>query len=163
MSDTSGIRRAHVEFAYLAERRELLPVLTRWFEAEWPVYYRPDGPSDAKQDLQAYSNRDALPVGLVAFHQGTPCGFAVLKREPFPSHSHLFPWIGAAFVQPRLRRQGIGRLLIEALEREASRSGYSSVYCATGTAASLLERSGWRLLAEVIHQGQPVAIYEKVL
>lgn len=152
-----------IGFAYLAERRDLLPVLTRWFEAEWPDYYGLAGPGNAGQDLQTYANRDVLPVGLVAFHEGVPCGFAVLKSEPFPSHPQLFPWIGAAFVQPQLRRQGIGALLIEAMEREAMRFGFRKVYCATGTAASLLERRGWRVLTQVIHQDQPVAIYEKAL
>jgi GNAT superfamily N-acetyltransferase len=111
----------------------------------------------------AYTNRGSVPVGLVAFQQGEPCGFAALKREAFPSHPHLLPWAGAAYVKPSMRRQGIGRSLLLALEQEARALGHSRIYCATGTSASLLERCGWHLLERVQHEGQGVGVYEKAL
>jgi GNAT superfamily N-acetyltransferase len=152
-----------VVVSHLAEQQHLLPTLQAWFESEWPAYYCAGGRGNAKRDLLAYANRGSVPVGLIAFRQGEPCGFAALKREAFPSHPHLVPWAGAAYVKPSMRRQGVGRCLLVALESEARALGYSRIYCATGTSASLLERCDWQLLEHVQHEGGQVGIYEKAL
>ena len=147
----------------LAERPELLPKLQVWFESEWPSYYGPGQRGNAESDLLAYSNQGSLPVGVVALLNGVACGFAALKKEPFPSHPHLLPWVGAAVVDPSLRGQGIGRELLLALEAEARALQYTRIYCATATAVSLLDRCGWQLLERVVHEGQQVCVYEKAL
>jgi len=147
----------------LAVVPELLPLLEGWFVAEWPDYYGPGRRGNAQQDLRAYCNIGSLPVGMVAFSQGQPCGFAALKSEPFPSHPHLFPWAGAAYVQPSLRRQGIGAALLRALEAQGAQLGHTHLYCATATSATLLLRCGWRLLEVVPHEATQVGIYERAL
>ena len=101
--------------------------------------------------------------GLVAFLGGQACGFAALKSEPFPSHPHLMPWAGAAFVRPSLRRRGIGQALLLALEAEARSLGYSRLYCATATAVPLLQRCGWQVLDRVLHEDHEVIVFEKLL
>ena len=152
-----------VSLRHLAEHPELLPRLQVWFESEWPSWYGLAGRGDAEQDLQAYSNRGSVPVGLVALRGSELCGIAALKREAFSSHPQLLPWVGAALVEPSLRGQGIGRQLIEGLEAEARVLGYRKVYCATGTATSLLERCHWQLIERVAHEGQQVSVYERAL
>ena len=153
----------HASIEYLEVRPEFIPDLTQWFESEWPEYYGLSGRGSAAADLQSYANRSALPIGLVALIDEVPCGFIALKAEPFQTHPHLFPWVGAAYVRPHLRRQGIGQTLITAAEVEAKKLGHGTLYCATGTAATLLERCGWKLRERVLHQDQDIAIYEKAL
>ena len=140
---------------------EMRVIVQGWFEEEWPTHYGPA--ASAATDVQAYSRDFGLPRGFVAFVNGTACGFAALKSEPFPSHPELAPWAGAAYVRPELRGCGIGQALLRAVEAEAARLGHSHVYCATATSASLLQRSAWQLLDVVIHEGQNVGIYEKAL
>lgn len=147
----------------LAEHRHLLPTLEGWFESEWPAWYGAGGRGSARQDLLAYANLGSVPFGLVAFESGVACGFVALKREAFPSHPHLSPWVGAAYVEPSLRRRGIGRALLLALEPHARSLGYARIYCATGTAGWLLLRCGWLLLAHAGHEGQNVGVHEKAL
>lgn len=147
----------------LAAHPESLPVLAEWFRSEWPSWYGPGGPGNAEQDLLAYSNEGSLPVGVVAFRNGALCGVAALKAHSIPSHAHLAPWAAAGFVMPSLRGQGIGAILLSALEIEAMALGYSRIYCGTGTAASLLQRSKWRFMETVQHEGQGIGIYEKAL
>ena len=147
----------------LAQNLDLIPTVETWFEAEWPAYYGHCGRGSAKSDLLAYANGDDLPFGLVAFRYGVACGFGALKREAFPSHPHLSPWAGAAYVVPSLRGLGLGAALLSALEAQAKKLGHSHIYCATGTSESLLQRNGWSLLSHVLHDGQQVGVYEKVL
>jgi len=154
---------ASVTLCHLAEHPELLSRLQVWFESEWPSWYGMAGRGNAEQDLQSYSNRGTVPVGLVALRGSRLCGVAALKSEAFPSHPQLSPWVGAALVEPSLRRQGIGRRILEGLESEARILGYRKVYCATGTATSLLERCDWQLIERVEHEGQQVSVYERSL
>jgi GNAT superfamily N-acetyltransferase len=151
-----------VEIRYLADEPGVLPTLRRWFESEWPGYYG-HGEGDVVKDLAAYASKGSVPLGLVAFQAGKPCGFVALKRESFPTHPHLSPWAGAAYVEPRLRRQGIGAALLLALEPEARVLGLQRIYCATSTSVSLLQRCHWQLLESVNHEGHQVSIYEKAL
>jgi GNAT superfamily N-acetyltransferase len=154
---------APVSIRYLAEHPESLSTLQAWFESEWPSYYSSGGRGNARQDLLSYSNRGCVPVGLIAIRGSELCGIAALKNEPFPSQPHLSPWVGAALVKPSMRRQGIGRLLIQGLESEAKALGQQKIYCATATSATLLERCAWQLIERIQHEGQHVCVYEKTL
>ena len=147
----------------LDAHHDLLPLLQTWFETEWPSYYGPNGPGDAEFDLRAFANRGSLPVGVVAFRNGSVCGVAALKAESIASHRHLVPWAAAGLVVPSLRGRGIGAHLLAALECAARELGYEFIYCATSTAQSLLERCGWQLLEHVNHEGERLGVYRKAL
>lgn len=148
---------------YLADHPEVLPSLEELFLSEWPGYYGPGGPGNARDDLLAYSNREGLPIGLVAFIGDEPCGVAALKAESISTRKHLSPWIGGGVVVPRLRRQGIGVQLVTALEDVARNLGYPAIYSGTSSAGSLLERADWCFIEQLQYNGESVAIYKKVL
>ena len=133
------------------------------FEAEWPSWYGPGGPGHAHADLQSFANeRGALPVGVIALAPGNlPLGVAALKAASIPGQSHRSPWAAAGYVVPAWRRQGIGALLLAALVAEAARLGHETVYCATGTAQSLLVRQGWSFVESVVHDGHPLQVFRR--
>lgn len=144
----------------LSHRRELMPLVGDWLRSEWPNWYGTDGPGDLARDVEGFAaDPTALPVGLVAFRDGVPVGFGALKQESIASHQHLSPWAAAGFVLPAHRRHGIGAALLRALVRHGADLGFGRIYCATATAASLLERSGWQLQEEIVHASAPLRIY----
>jgi GNAT superfamily N-acetyltransferase len=146
----------------LARHVQHVAVLAAWFRQEWPDWYGPGGRGCAQTDLQAFaSSQTKLPVGLVVLQEGVPIGVGALKAESLPSHRHLSPWAAAGFVVPAFRGQGIGGLLLAALVSHAHRLGYSSVYCGTATAISLLRRNGWSEIDRIEHEGQALAIFQK--
>jgi GNAT superfamily N-acetyltransferase len=147
----------------LAAHREAIPLLQRWFAAEWPSYYGANGPGDAWHDLQSFANVGSLPVGMVALRDGKVCGVAALKAESIASHRHLCPWAAAGVVEPSARGQGIGAKLLIALEEQARTLGFRRIFCGTSTAASLLQRCGWQLMERIIHDGHDLGIYSKAL
>ena len=145
----------------LARHRGHVPLLASWFRQEWPAWYGPGGRGDAATDLQSFaSSESVLPVGLVVLHEGIPIGTGALKRDSLPTHLHLSPWAGAGFVLPAFRGRGVGAMLLAALVSHARALGYSSVYCATGTAISLLHRCGWSEFERTEHEGEPLVIFQ---
>ena len=147
----------------LAQHRDALSTLATWFEREWPSYYGPAGPGDARADLEAYGNTDGLPIGVAAFIGNELCGVAALKADSIASHAHLGPWAAAGLVAPRHRKHGIGAALVGALESLAARLGYRRIYCATNSANRLLERRGWHVLERAESDGERVDVYVKDL
>ena len=145
----------------LREHSGCIPLFARCFEQEWPAWYGPGGQGNAMADLTAFANpAGELPVGVVArVADGAWVGVAALKAVSLPQFAHLRPWAAAGYVAAGLRRQGIGAALLDGLLAQARRLGFATVYCATATAGSLLERQRWRLLARVTHDGRPIAIY----
>lgn len=144
----------------LARHSMLVPLLAAWFVAEWPAWYGSGGQGDVLEDLQAFAASDAnLPIGFVAFDEGSPIGAGALKAESIPTHRHLSPWAAAGFVVPARRRQGIGGVLLQAMVVHARALGHPHVYCGTSTAESLLRRSGWSAIKVTRHAGAPLTIF----
>lgn len=148
---------------FLANHPETLPVLESWFKAEWPEWYGPRGRGNARQDLRAYATRGSLPVGLVGFVGRKPVGLVVLKASSISGRPDLAPWAAAGLVHPAYRRRGFGYKLLLALEGVAKEMGFENIYCATASAALLLERSGWAYVDQSEAHGQEVAVYRKSL
>ena len=75
-----------------------------------------------------------------------PAALRPSRRNPLPATPRLAPGPARAVVPAALRRQGIGRALLQGLEAQARGLGLPRLYCATATSASLLQRCGWRLI-----------------
>ena len=133
----------------LAEIPEVIPVLARWFVAEWEPYYGPNGSGNAETDLQAALDPHRLPRCLVALDtDGEPVGTVSLRQESLPSHRHLGPWLAALLVEPSSRRAGIGTALVATLEDEARHAGFEQVYTAADAAFGLFSGRGWRHIGD---------------
>lgn len=100
-------------------------------------------------------------MGVIALQSGILCGVAALKRESIASHAHLSPWAAAGFVHPSVRRQGIGALLLAALEHQARELGFRRIHCGTSSAQALLEACADALRRRVRRtRPQPVRLHQ---
>lgn len=149
-----------ISFALLSNHPEVRSVVADWLRSEWPSWYGAGGRGSADEDVRQYSQVNQLPLGLVAFADGVPCAFGVLKEDQVPGFEDAAPWLGAGYVLPSLRGQGVGLSLVRALESEAVRLGYKSVCCATSTAQSLMARAGWSYAGASSLGGKQVAVYQ---
>ncbi|MCX2862372.1 GNAT family N-acetyltransferase [Paucibacter sp. PLA-PC-4] len=147
----------------LAHHPEAVPTLVAWFEAEWPGWYC-TGRGDAAADLQGFARLEGLPLGLIALDKhGRLLGIAALKAQSIVSHGHLSPWAAVGCVDPARRGQAIGLQLLRGLEARAAAQGLEHLYCATGSADSLLRRASWQAIERIAHEGQALTIYRKPL
>jgi GNAT superfamily N-acetyltransferase len=147
--------------ASLADHKDWLPTLARWLENEWPDWYGPDGPGNAMDVLEEAAHRDRLPVAVIALRGGVPCGISMLRRtDAAAARTGYGPWVGGGLVPAELRGQGIGARLLAAMEGEARRLGFATIYSTRG-AQRLLERCGWESVGTITHEGAPLSIYRK--
>ncbi|MDP6388706.1 MAG: GNAT family N-acetyltransferase [Alphaproteobacteria bacterium] len=148
---------------HLADVPEAIPILVRWFVEEWEPYYGPDGPGDAERDLTACCNRDELPVGLLALDgEGKVVGTAALKSESVETHRHLSPWLAALVVARDRRGERIGSVLVTAVEDEARRLGFDSLYVAEDSSSGIMPRQGWIPMKEGVPSlRDPMTIYRR--
>lgn len=146
--------------APLADVPEAIPLLTQWFTEEWEPYYGPGGPGDARRDLVECCNRDRLPLALVALDAGGGViGTAALKPRSLDSHPHLGPWLAALLVPRGRRRERIGSALVAAVENEALRLGFGSLYTGTSRLSGTLRRRGWQARESAPSLRGPVTIF----
>ena len=95
------------------------------------------------------AGRNQLPITLVAIDPaGDALGAVALGRtDDGLSNSERrerSPWLVGMVVRSDVRRQGIGTLLVMALERLAADHGYSQVWVATGgDAVGFYRACGW--------------------
>jgi len=149
---------------HLMDAPGAVPTLTQWFVDEWTPWYGPDGQGDADADLAACHSRTGLPLCLVALNtNGTVLGTVALKTESIGSELGVGPWLAALLVAEENRGQGIGGMLIDAIEGQAWSLGFDAIYCSTDSAETLLTRRGWRPYGTSQSLRGPVSIYCKQL
>jgi hypothetical protein len=94
---------------YLADHKELIPILARWMHEEWGYLY-PEHTIEIRERLVAErSNKDRIPLTLVAIEDGKPVGTVCLMAHDMDTRPELTPWLASLYVEkksppPRHRR-----------------------------------------------------------
>lgn len=152
-----------MKICHLFEAPECIPTLAGWFAEEWEPIYGEKGSGDAEADLRAGTQRDALPLWLVALdEQSLPLGTVALKTQSVDSHRHLAPWISSLIVGATHQRQGVGTALVEAIIGEARRLNFKHLYVAAdraSIAAGLFKKYAWDAIDEAPTYRGPVTVY----
>jgi ribosomal protein S18 acetylase RimI-like enzyme len=95
---------------------------------------------------QGLARLDPNEIGLVAEHEHKVIGFVVLI---FPSFLTQNPKISGIYIHPNFMRQGIGRQLLESVERLVIEKGYDSIDVTSSlVAVSFYEQSGYHFVRE---------------
>ena len=150
---------AMAEIALLADYPETIPTLARWFRAQWPEYYAERNPAEIAQDFYEDTNRDSLPVRLVAFAGGELAGTITLRAHAIWTLPEYHPGLGGLLVVERHRSRGIGTELVSAGMNLARELGYERVYATTVNARGILERLGWMFVRAVSHDDEQLLLY----
>jgi GNAT superfamily N-acetyltransferase len=148
-----------IEITFLADYPEVIPTLVHWFRAQWPEYYAGRTLADIAQDFYLEAQRSGLPVRLVAFADGELAGTITLREQAASTLPEYHPGLGGLFVGEQYRGRGIGTALVKAGTDVAREQGYKKVYATTVTARGILERLGWKLVREVLHNDEQLVLY----
>ncbi len=147
-----------LELAYLADHREVIPILARWHHAEWRQLI-PDWPLElAESELRSHTARRAPSTTIVALEDGTPVGSASLLEEDMPEFPPIGPWLASVYVAPGCRGRGIGGRLVDRIIEEAGAQGVGRLYLFTSGARRYYETRGWQVFRPI-----PVSGHEGVI
>lgn len=134
----------------IADAPQAVAATALLMQTEWPDYYGPAGPGDAKADLRARCNGSALPTGFVALlADGIPAATVALAGTSHGAAGSEGPWLVGLVTAPGWRGRGLASALVAAVEAEARHAGYARLYCTTNGAAGLLLRRGWATAREL--------------
>jgi GNAT superfamily N-acetyltransferase len=150
-----------MRIAYLADHEEVIPILAEWFYREWSYLYPGKTIDDVRNAIRERTNRDAIPVALVAFEGTTLVGTVCLKTHDMDSRPDLSPWLAGLYVAESWRGQGMGTALVKAIEQKAKALGIRKLYLYTPSAESFYLRMAWWTKETTEYHGARVTIMEK--
>jgi predicted N-acetyltransferase YhbS len=152
------------EIDYLADHRDVIPVVAKWIFEEWSFLYTGKTVHIVEKLLQTRLHKKVLPLTLVAFKTGKPVGTVSLKEFEIESRRDLTPWVTSLYVVKRRRGQGIGAGLMKAVEEKAARLGIKKLYLFTadsGLASRFYSKLGWKAKEKTQFSSFPIIVMVK--
>jgi len=143
---------------YLADHPEAVATLAQWQHAEWG-HIRPDDTVEKRaMRLRSWSNRDRIPLTVVAFEAGDVLGSASLIAHDMETRMELTPWLAGVFVGEQYRRRGVGAQLVRRVMAEAGELKVPLLYLYTVHSEHFYTALGWTLLERTSYRDHKVVI-----
>ncbi len=155
-----------MDVRYLADHQEAVPILAAWIYDEWSYLYPEMTLHHVISFLQERSNKEKLPLALVAFEAGEPVGTVSLKMFDMETRSDLSYWLTSLYVAKQWRRKRIGSRLVAAAEKKAAELGICKLYLFTTDVALpglFYSKLGWTVKENMMYRSYPIIIMEKDL
>ena len=154
-----------LEFAFLADRVDALPIISKWYFEEWGHLLENDSIERMRDRMRDYMNRDQIPFILLGIDDNEVVGAAQLKyremAEMFPDKEH---WLGGVYVATDHRGQRYGPQIVEQIVNIAPRYGVQTLHLQTNALdGGLYARLGWTPYAQVKNNGLDVLVMERHL
>ncbi len=134
--------RQQITLAYLFDHPDCVDVCASWAFGQWGSQ-RGGTLTRAQKKFAASTDRNSLPLTMLALAESKPAGMISLWETDLPGRGDLSPWLASLFVHPFYRGQGLAGLLARRIETEAVRLGFSALYLVTETEAAFYEKIGW--------------------
>ncbi len=135
-----------------------MPVLASWFYEEWGRGDPANAIERVEQRLRGRMKRDSVPITLVGFMAGQLVASASIKIREMETHPQYEHWLGAVFVEPPYRGQGIGSQIVQYTVSEARRLGVGQLYLYTRSHEAFYTHLGWKPIERPRYQGRPAVI-----
>ncbi|MEX0963261.1 MAG: GNAT family N-acetyltransferase [Pseudohongiellaceae bacterium] len=157
-------RNQTLEFEYLADRPELVPLVIDWWRTIWADRMGEDMELAIEQ-LRSSLSTTELPIHILALLEGRPVGTAALKSQEL---GELFPdyhfWLGSVFVEEQSRGRQIASRLSLQIVKMAEQLNLPHLYLQTiEPNGGLYAHLGWDGVREFSHKGEQALLMLKKL
>src|SRR6478672_11712148 len=143
---------------YLADHPEAIPILAEWQHAEWGHVRPGDTAEKRAKRLEGWSNRDRIPLTVVALEGAEVLGAASLIEHDMETRMELSPWLAGVFVGEAYRRRGIGAELVKRIMAEAGKLKVPLLYLYTVHSERFYAALGWTLMERTSYLAHKVVI-----
>ncbi len=158
----------HLRIVPLIKQPQWLPVIAEWQQAQWRLYSSSGTLEKRREKLEQHLSLGALPITFVAFWErlsasgsadiSPPVGCVSLVTYRFSSVGVSTPWLANLYVQPELRRKGIGSQLVDFAVSHGYKLALPKLFLFTHDQRGFYESRGWRCLRQHTLNGQPVDV-----
>jgi predicted N-acetyltransferase YhbS len=154
-----------MEVHYLAEYRSWIPVIAQWFYDEWGDFYSDLTVRDIIERLEQRTNRDTIPLALVAIEDDAVIGTVSLKQYDMDTRMQYSPWLASLYVEKAHRNKGTAIKLIDAAIDKAVELGVEVLYLYTiiPQHMTFYILRGWKLVETTEYRGRTAVIVKKRL
>lgn len=149
-----------MEIEYLADHSSAIPTIAQWVYEEWAYLHPERTYAEVERLIAEGSNKEGIPVSLVATVEGQVIGWAVLKASDFKARPNLGPWLGGLFVDKQYRKKGVGTELVREIEGLSARLGVQRLFLVTDDAEVFYSDLGWSVRERVESKGLSVVVME---
>lgn len=146
------------ELQYLADRPEHIPTLAGWHFAQWGELNPANDIATRIARLQTHLQRRTIPTSFIASDEEELLGSASLVAHDLDIRPQLTPWLASVYVAPFARQQGIGRMLVERVMREARDIGVGQLFLFTLDREPFYAKLGWQLVERAVYREREIAI-----
>ncbi|MCX2738460.1 GNAT family N-acetyltransferase [Pontibacter anaerobius] len=138
------------EIKYLYEVPQHFDTVADWIYRQW--WQKPGSTADVvKTPLREHMQAQPLPAAFVALEGDKPVGSVLLiESDGVDALPDLKPWLAALYVLPEYRGQGVGKLLVQALEQHAQQADFTDLYLVATDRVSFYYDLGWRVYTKLV-------------
>ena len=153
-----------MQFTFLADRPEAVPVVARWCFDEWGHAVAGNTFEQTCARIRGRLNRDRPPLHVLAVEGDEVIGAAQLKLREMSIYPEWEYWLGDVFVRPQSRGWGVASGLCRRAQDVAASLGIPSLHLQTEKSdGGLYARLGWRAVDRVWYGGHDVLVMELAL
>lgn len=139
-----------ISISNLKERPVFLETVANRMWREW-WKSKDKTEQDVVNGVKAVLDKGPFYNGYVAIKNGAYAGSALVIPSDMKERPDLSPWIGAVFVEPEQRNQGVGTAILAHAVQQTFKQGLENIYlCATQKNALYYEKRGWEKIEETV-------------
>lgn len=154
-----------IKIDFLKNHPSCIPRLAEiWHEGLGKIWL-PDVPVEGViERFSDHLNNDKLPITFIALYGNKPVGMCSL-RENDGIRPDIKPWLGSLVVDSKYQKQGIGKMLIDAIKNKAEELGFDKLYLFAfdSTIPEYYSRLGWSTIGMDNFRQHPITVMELIL
>ncbi len=147
--------------AYLKDFPEHIPTVASWIYHEFP--HEMTNTTLGQWTQQMRLSQEKGSTTLIALENNEILGTASLDDEDLPPRSALGPWLASVYVPIEHRSRGLGSKLVEQVEEEAKKQGFSKIYLHTHDREGFYLARGWVVLERLNYWEKELVVMVKDL
>jgi GNAT superfamily N-acetyltransferase len=149
-----------VKITLLKDYPEAMPSLAKIWRETLGQWF----PEVQKEKVESWLHEwlnDNIPLAYIALDKDVPVGICSLQIND-GIRPDLMPWLGDLCVDKTYQNQGIGKCLVEAVQKKAKEAGFDKLYlfAPDPSIPCYYERLGWRKIGVDQYMGHTVTVME---